>query len=171
MYADDVDVATNWPKPNTGPVSTSPNNKNMAVAPDGSVFVTGQVTTDPGGFVQLALWRYAADGTLTMFKTWKPNPYAKHPAGVAVASDGTGGVYVAGTFNTPMQGTDIVVLHYDANGAGGPRSVPSTARATATITPSPSPPTSPATAGSAASRRAPAPARIISYAATAPAAH
>ncbi len=124
MYADDVDVATNWPKAGTGPVSAKLGNKNMAVGTDGSVYITGQATM-PDNKVVLALWQYSESGTLVQFRTWQPVPYPtfkptetpSYPEGIAVDVDNVGNAYVVGTFKTPMQGTDIVYVTFPASGA------------------------------------------------------
>lgn len=117
--------AVNWPKRDAGRFGQPASNKMMDVSKiDNYVWVTGQ-TTDDQGRVVIATWRTAPDpgNPQTNFwrRTWSPAddspplPYGK-AWGVAVVTDASGGAFVVGTYGTPSQGTDVVLLYYQADG-------------------------------------------------------
>jgi uncharacterized delta-60 repeat protein len=90
----------------------------VAVAPDGSVYVTG-AARDPDAFTQdLFVIRFASDGTLIWFKTWGVADAGEEGQGIAVAPDGN--IYVAGVglrASDPSQFQfDAVVLKVDPAG-------------------------------------------------------
>lgn len=96
--------------------SSSEVTSGVAVAADGSTYLTGFTTSfDPFGQLQLFLVKHAADGTIAWQRTWEGPAQFSNDEGtdVAVASDGS--VYVTGV--TLGNGGDALLLKFSADGS------------------------------------------------------
>lgn len=83
----------------------------VAVAPDGSVYVAG-TTTGVGG--DLLLLKFSPDGTLLWQRAWGGSGFE---GGQDVAVGGDGSVYVVGGTTTFGTGNDLVVVKFTPGGA------------------------------------------------------
>jgi hypothetical protein len=78
----------------------------------GNVYVVGSTDSFGNGVSQIFLLKYNLDGGLVFSQTWgNQNSY-----GNGVAVDNLGNVYVVGTTNYHVAGSQIVLLKYDSSG-------------------------------------------------------
>ena len=86
----------------------------MAVAADGSVYVSGTTFVIPPlvwPFRDLLLQKYSPAGALLWTKTYNgAGNHSDEGEGVAVSADG--GVYVIGTTQVPKQSNNLLLLKY-----------------------------------------------------------
>jgi uncharacterized delta-60 repeat protein len=106
-----ADGSLAWQRTYEGPTQFGSDTANeLAVAPDGSVYVTG-TTTGVGG--DLLLLRFSPDGTLIWQLAWSGSGF-EGGQDVAVGADGS--VYVVGSTTTFGTGNDLVVVKFAPDG-------------------------------------------------------
>lgn len=115
--ADGIEDTANWNKTINGPAGVTDDARSVFVAPDGSIFVAGQLET-AGDFWDMHIKRFSADGiedTASWNKTFaggnSANDYAEH---ALVAADGS--VYVAGVINRATTGDDWWLKKFSLDG-------------------------------------------------------
>jgi uncharacterized delta-60 repeat protein len=88
----------------------------VAVAPDGSTYLTGFTTSfDPFGQLQLFLVKHAPDGTIAWQQTWEGPDQFGNDEGTDVATAPDGSVYVSGS--TQGNRGDALLLKFSSEGA------------------------------------------------------
>ena len=106
-----VDGSLAWQRTYESPTQFGSDTANeAAVAPDGSVYVTG-TTTGVGG--DLLLLKFSSDGTLLWQRAWSGSGF-EGGQDVAVGADGS--VYVVGGTTTFGTGDDLAVLRFMPDG-------------------------------------------------------
>jgi outer membrane protein assembly factor BamB len=90
------------------------NANDMAVAPDGSIYVTGLFAPDGDQAGDILLLKFAPDGSLLWQRTWDNNGNSEDGESVAVASDGS--VYVTGGSDPVEAVGPLVLLRYSPDG-------------------------------------------------------
>lgn len=91
------------------------NANDMAVAPDGSIYVTGLFAPDGDQAGDILLLKFAPDGTLDWQRTWDNNGNSEDGESVAVAADGS--VYVTGGSDPVESVGPLDLLRFTPDGA------------------------------------------------------
>lgn len=90
------------------------NANDMAVAPDGSIYVTGLFAPDGDQAGDILLLKFAPDGALLWQRTWDNNGNSEDGESVAVAGDGS--IYVTGGSDPVEAVGPLVLLRYSPDG-------------------------------------------------------
>lgn len=103
-----------WSKTYNSPLSWDDGGSGIAIAPDGSIYVTGWTEANLQA-QNVLLLKYTAAGTLLWTRTYNSaSSGAEEGRGVAVGRDGS--VYVAGQGQVPGQDYEALLLKYSATG-------------------------------------------------------
>ncbi len=115
--ASGVEDTVNWNKTIEGGNNLAEEANNVAIAPDGSIFIVGSFNA-PATQKDWHIKKFSADGvedTVNWNKTIEGGGNLNDTAfAVAIAADG--GLYVAGDFNVAGPGPNMVIKKFSANG-------------------------------------------------------
>jgi hypothetical protein len=90
------------------------NANDMAVAADGSIYVTGLFAPDGDQAGDIMLLKFASDGSLDWQRTWDNNGNSEDGESVAIAGDGS--IYVTGGSDPLEEVGPLVLLRYTPDG-------------------------------------------------------
>lgn len=99
-----------WAKTYNGPANGNDQVNDMAVQPDGSVYITGRISGGSSGY-DFGTMRITSAGNIVWTNIYDGSSNG-NDAGTSIALDNAGALYVAGTSVEGTGGTDFTIIKY-----------------------------------------------------------